>query len=235
MSIKLKALGLGLLAMLAVSAFAAVNAGANITGHFITGSEHTYVTGIQDPGTTDTVHFIADTGGKKIGCDKAIYTGTHKTEPLAPPNTTTELTITPEWDQCYTTPNEGESAEAKWNVDENGCDLIFRSVKEPETNDATVYVKCPENAAIVITHPNCTITVDTQTVGGAIGNGVTYTNKNDGNPWITMDVKVKLNTTYHGGICIFLGTPHTATMEGAVTVTGFSNPQHTIRTGVSAT
>jgi len=226
MSIKLKALGLGLLAMMAVGAFAAMNAGATTNGEFLFGSNPTFVTGIQDKGTTDTVHFRSDLGGNTIGCDVAQYTGKHEGT-----LSTQSLTITPAWSQCYTT----TTAEAKWDVHENGCTLIFTSRKEPEKNDATVDVECPTGKAIVITHPDCEITIAKQTVGGAAGNGVTYTNKTEPAPaWITMNVKVTLTTSYHKGLCTIFGTHHTDTMEGAVTVTGYSNAAHTTRTAISA-
>lgn len=221
MGIKLKALGLGLIAMMAMCAFAAMNAGATVSGHFEFGSEHTFITGEEEE-----LHFVSE-GGSKIGCLKSEYKGTHKSTS----KTTTELTITPAWDECYTTPDG-----TKFGVHENGCDLVFFSRALPEANDATVTVTCPTAKKIVITHPNCDIEVGTQTVGGAAGNGVTYTTKTVENTHvITMDVKVKVAATYHNGICIFLGTNHTATMEGSVWVTGFSNAAHTIRTPITAT
>lgn len=223
MSIKLKALGLGLLAMMAMSAFAAMNAGATTSGHFITESNPTFVTGIHKQGTEHELHFISE-AGDEIGCDHSTYSGKHEGT-----KTTTSLTITPNWTDCYTTPDG-----TKFDVDENGCDLEFTSRANPATNDATVKINCPSKR-IEITHPNCNITVGTQEVGGAAGNGVTYTNKNDGKPWITMNVDVTFAVEYHGGICIFLGTNHHARMEGDVTVTGYSNSAHTVRTGVEAT
>lgn len=229
MSIKIKALSLGLFAMLAMGAFAAVNVGAKVDGHFVFGSEHAFVTGSVQKGTAHNLHFIAE-DGSLMGCDVQQYIGTHKSIV----KTTTEITVTPNWDQCYTTP-EG----TKFPVDENGCDLRFTARALPESNDATAHVACPLGKTIVFTHPNCETTVDPQTVGGAAGNGFTYTNKDVGvagvSDWITMDVKVKVLTAYHGGICVFLGTNHTGTLEGSVTVTGFSNAAHTIRTNITAT
>lgn len=223
MSIKLKALGLGLLAVVATSAFAVTNAGAIVSGHFVTGSEHTFVTGIAAKGTAHNLHFIE--GESEIGCDEQKYVGTHKGT-----KTTTELTITPTWNNCYTTPNG-----AKFDVHENGCHLVFTSRALPAENDATVHVVCP-GAGITITHENCSITVDSQTIGGQIGNGVTYTNQGvSPEEWITMDVNVKVASTYHNGLCVFLGTNHTAVMKGSVTVTGFSNAAHNVRTDITAT
>ena len=218
MSIKLKALGLGLLAMVAMSAFAVMNAAAKTDGHFTFGSHNTVITGEEGD---HELHFRPEGGtdNERIGCDIAHYHGEHKT-PVGQDTTTTELTITPTWSQCYTT----GSPNTKFEVHENNCDLLFTSRKEPEKNDATVHVKCPTSPGIVITHPNCSIRVPAQTVGGAAGNGVTYTTQTETNGihWITLDVKVPgITTHYEGGICIFLGTTHTSTMEGSVTVKGF--------------
>lgn len=225
MSIKLKVLGLGLFAMMATSAFAVVNAGATTSGHFTTASSPTFVTGFhQDEPAAHELHFVSE-NGERIACEKRTYFGKHEGT-----KTTESLTITPSWDQCYTTPKTD-----RWPVHENGCDLEFTSRAEPEKNDATVYIKCPTGKAIEITHPNCNITVATQEIGGEPGNGVTYTNENDGNAWITMNVDVTFAVQYHGGICIFLGTNHHARMVGDVTVTGYSNSTHTTRTGISAT
>lgn len=227
MSIKLKALGLGLLAMMAMSAFAAMNAGAKTDGHFVFGSNPTYVTGIHGSGTEHNLHFVAE-DGSKIGCDHSTYSGKHEDAT----QTTTSLTITPNWTSCYTTPDG-----TKFDVHENECDLEFTS--RAGENDATVNIKCPTNKKIVITHPNCAISVGPQEVGGQAGNGVTYTNKDvevEGKKdWVTMHVKVSFATQYHSGICVFLGTNHTAQMEGSVTVTGFADPSHTVRTNITAT
>lgn len=225
MSIKLKALSLGLLAVVATSAFAVMNAGATVSGHFVTGSEHTFITGIEKE--THKVHFVSEPGAKQLGCDVAQYTGTHKGT-----KTTTELTITPKWEKCQTT----GGTEAKFDVHENGCYFVFTS--RAGENDATVHVKCPPGNKIVITHPNCDIGIPEQTVGGVVGNGVTYTNQGiSPEQWVTMDIKVSgIVATYENKICLFLGTNHnTAIMEGSVTVTGFSNAAHTVRTNITAT
>ena len=181
--------------MVAMSAFA-VNAGANTSGSFDFGSEHTFVTGILG-GPPHELHFV--NGESKIGCNHSTYSGTHKGT-----KTTTELTIVPNWTECYTTPDG-----TKFDVHENGCHLQFTSRSLPD--DATVHVVCPPTKAIVITHPNCEITVTPQTLGGQPGNGVTYTNQDVGvagkTDWVTMHVKVSMETQYHGGICVFLGTP----------------------------
>jgi hypothetical protein len=218
MSIKLKALGLGLIAMLAMGAFSVMNAGATSSGHFTVGSHSTIIKGEEGD---HELHFRPENGtdNERIGCDVANYTGEHNT-PVGKDTTTTELTITPAWSECYTT----GSPTSKFQVDEGDCDLLFTSRALPEANDATVHVKCVTSPGILITHGStCTIRVPPQTVGGAAGNGVTYTTKTEANGthWITLDVKVKVTSHYEAGFCVLLGTGHTSTMEGSVTVKGF--------------
>jgi hypothetical protein len=220
MSTKLKALGLGLIAAMAMSAMVVVNATAQTGGHFVS----------SDPGTTHVIgtesgahqlHFVSEGGeaGQRIGCDNDSYTGT------VSGGTATEITIAPSWSNCYTT----GSPETKFDIHENGCHFVFTVSKTPEGHN-TAHVKCPTGVAgIQITHPNCGIRVPPQTV-----TGVSY--KNEGNPHevtLTSTVK-KITSHYHSGICIFLGTVHSSEMNGSVTVKGFSqagNPVSITATG----
>lgn len=230
MSMKLKALGLGLLAMVATSAFAAMNASATTDGHFVVGSHSAFITGEHAKNTSHELHFRSEEGAERLGCDVAQYTGTH-TNDSKTPTTTTSLTITPKWEQCYTT-----NSSTKFDIHENGCDFLFTA--RAAGSDATVHVKCPNKQKITITHPSCDISIPEQTVGGVAGNGVTYTNIQEPTyDYVTMHVKVsKITAEYHNGICVFLGTHHEkAIMEGSVTVTGFSNADHSIRTNITAT
>lgn len=210
MSMKFKILGLGLLAILATSAFAVVNAGATTGGHFIFSHHHVNIIGEEGP--EHHVHFLAEGGaeGERIGCEVVKYHGTHKND-AATPTTTTSVTVTPTWENCYTTgtPN------TKFDVHENGCHLSFTVRPLPETNHNTVHFICPVGKAVVITHPNCEITVGAQTPTG----GVLYkTMTINGVHAITLVSTATIATQYHGGICVFLGTNHTATMNGSATV-----------------
>jgi hypothetical protein len=216
MSIKLKALGLGLLATMAMGAFAVMNAGATTGGHFTFGAHSVEIVGHESKNDeTHRVHFLATGGepGDRIGCDKVEYKGTHTNTANT---TTTELTVTPSWSECYTTGNPG----TKFEVHENGCDLVFTVRQLPETNDNTVHLKCPAGVkGVTITHPSCDITVPPQTPTG----GVAYkTVTENGVHQITLESTAGLTTQYHSGICIFLGTNHTASMTGSVTVTGIN-------------
>lgn len=211
MSLKLKALGLGLLAMLAMGAMAAIQASAETSGHFYNhnGGNPTFITGTEGPEKNHRIKFRSD-GGTPIECDEAIY----HAETSA--TTTQELTVTPTWKLCHT---EGGAA-GTVVVDHNGCHLVFTSNSKATghnpTTDATVHVVCPAGKAIEVTHPNCTMRMPPQTTNHA----VTYTpDVVNGQPAITLNATAEnITAHYHAGICIFLGTTHKGTMIGSATV-----------------
>lgn len=213
MSLKLKVLGMGLLAVMATSAFAVMNASANGSGgHFVSDVDHTIINAVETGEHKLDFRPHGGAASEQIGCDVDVYTGTTTTK------TTESITIQPHYSNCYTTGN-GTGV----TIDPTGCHFTFTVTKE--TNDQTeqqVHLTCgtPEGPnAVTITHPNCTITVPPQTVN----NAVTYTNKVDpttGKHFITLDVNATFNTEYHGGICVFLGTSQRGELIGSVTVTG---------------
>jgi hypothetical protein len=208
MKVKLKALGFGLIVAMAMSAMAVVNATAETGGHFVSAAAGTTTIVGSELGS-HVLHFISEGSaeGARMGCDEDSYTGT------ASGGTATEITITPNWNKCYTT----GTPEAKFDIDERGCHLLFKVGKAP-TGHNTVDVSCPTGVAgILITHPNCGIVVPPQTV-----NGVSYTNQ--GLPHeVTLTSTVRgITAHYHSGFCIFLGTAHKWEINGSVTVKGFS-------------
>jgi len=156
---------------------------------------------------TDNTQFT----GAAIECTKATYHGTTTAA------ITDSITITPTYIDCATT--EGVWGEV--DVTTNGCTYTFRSTSaatgHKPTHHATVSVVCPAGKAIVIDHPNCTITVPPQTL-----TGVTYTTiEESGKHAITLNVTAThIAGQFHGGICIFLGTSKEFDMNGAVTVKG---------------
>jgi hypothetical protein len=208
MSLKLKVLGMGLLAMIATSAFAVINAGATTPGHFVSSVHHTTIVGEENPGTPHTLHLEGDGLEGQIGCNNASYSGT------ASGTTIESLTITPSYANCLTT---GTSTAV--NVTTNGCTYTFTVTSAGGAARAPVHLFCPTSSGIEVHHPNCTITIKPQTVADA----GEYTNKLDvnGRHYITLDVNATFNDEYHGGICIFLGTNHKGTLKGSATVRGF--------------
>jgi hypothetical protein len=219
MSLKLKVLGMGLLALAATSALAVMNASATVNGHFTNDAAngHALIVGSETgPHTAHSLRFqrTEPTGtntGAPIECTIAKYSGTVNAA------TVESITITPTYELCATT--EGDWGEV--DVTTNGCTYTFRSTSaastEPPTHHATVSVVCPVDEAIEVHHPNCTITVPSQTL-----TGVTYkTDVQSKKHAITLNVTAThIKGEFHGGICIFLGTNKEFDMTGAATVVG---------------
>ncbi|HEX9967864.1 MAG TPA: hypothetical protein VGB06_07950 [Solirubrobacterales bacterium] len=198
MKLKLKALGLGVLAAVAAGSIAAVNASATANGHFTSGTAHVLIKGTEN--TTHKVKLSVD-GGTTFECDEASYTGTTNS------TTVTELTITPTYHKCHTTGG------VIFPKTMNGCDYVFYS--QGTRVHGTVKIICPSGKAIEIHHPNCTITVGTS---HALAGGVSYTNLTQ---QLTANFTVsEIPAEYHAGACIFLGTSHKATMTGSLTIAG---------------
>jgi len=219
MSIKLKILGLGVLAVMATSAFAAVNASAISSGHFTAepvGEDHVIVKGTESnvSGTHNLSFYETNangetTGGAPIKCTHVEY---HGTLSGAAATTTTAIQVRPNYKECST------NAVAPHNVTVDvpaGCGTGVFEFTPRSAGHATVHVKC----AITITHPNCTIVVPVQT---PTGGGVTYTTTTESNKHaITLNSTVTgIHGQFEGGICVFLGTNHVFEMIGSVTVWG---------------
>lgn len=209
MSIKLKALGLGLLAAMAMSAVAAINASATISGHFTQPAANTKITGEETLGTAHRVKFSVD-GGTPIECTKAHYEGTPVAE-----LTFQRLLATPTYSECGT---EG-SGTHNVTVHHLGCEFEFYS-RTTGTGHATTGLVCPAGVnGLLVTHPNCTMRMPPQTLSGITYSTITVNNKHA----ITLEATVSgITAHYEAGICIFLGTTHTGTMNGSATVRGLN-------------
>jgi hypothetical protein len=207
MSLKLKAVGLGLLAMMVTGAFAVMNATAETGGHFVSEKAHTVLKG-SEAAPNHQIKFAVD-GGTPIECTQVTYSGTTEA------TTVTAVTIKPHYTHCKT---EGGTStpEEEVEVTMNGCDYVFTIGKKAASHN-TVDVVCGAQA-IEIHHPNCTITVPGQTVTGmTYGTDTTPGGKHA----ITATATISnIVAQYHGGICIFLGTTHSATMTGSATLSG---------------
>jgi hypothetical protein len=217
MSLKLKALSLGLLAALALSAVAVTNAGATRSGHFTSDSttqETTTLIGSES--THNATHRIefsaAGLPGNPIYCTHASFHGTVN------PNTTQEIRVKPTYSVCTTT-NTNEAV----TVDVNGCEFAFTSRTEP--GDATAGLSCPAGKKVQITDPasGCTLSFGTQKVANAVTYGTdTATTGVHTKHSITLNATAKnIAYTAHGGLCIFVGTNRTdGSMTGSATVKG---------------
>jgi hypothetical protein len=147
MSFKLRALGLGLVAALAMSAVLVMSASATDGGHFISDSVdgHTAISGADE--ATDQTEF---TGGiADVKCSTATYAATTTTA------TATSLTVTPTYAGCT-----GGGGVAHVNM--QGCTYTFTVRPSPETLHNTVHLVCPAvsgGPTIQVTSTGCVITV----------------------------------------------------------------------------
>lgn len=209
MSLKLKALGLSLLAALAVSAVAVVNAAANGEGHFESDVDHTIIKGSE--AGTHTVHLIDKAVAGEIGCDIDNYSATTTTK------TVTSITVTASYADCYTTKEEPNKDEI--DVTMNGCTYTFTVAKNSgNLTEQTVHLLCP-GTKVEVHHPACTITIPQQTVN----TGITYTRVTEnGKHAITMHVDAEFAIERHGLCRFVLPKNGVGTLFGSVTVQGFN-------------
>jgi hypothetical protein len=221
MSIKLKILGLGVLAVMATSAFAAVNASALSNGHFTAEptEHHLILKGTEaTPGNHNLSFYRLNSdgttaSGSPIKCTHAAYEGTLPLEgkPGTEATTTQAVQVRPTYKECST------GAEPPHNIPidiSTGCKNNVFEFKSGGTG--TVNVNCD----ITITHPSCHISILASENKNL--SGVTYTTTTESNKHaLTMNVNVNgIKGTFVSGICVFLGTKHTFEMIGSVTVWG---------------
>ena len=218
---KLKILGLAILACAATSAFAVTNASGTADGHFEHhGATNNAVITAHDGSQTEhkleftrlkaNSHDI-DTSAAAITCTTSEYQGQVATK------TVTTIELFPKYSGCYTT----GAAHGSVVVHTNKCSYTFSAQGARE--HGTVNVDCNHGGAIEITHQNCTIKVPAQTTAATLTEGISYTEKDEnGKKILTADVTVTTITGhYESGICIFLGTSQKFRMEGSVTVRGY--------------
>lgn len=212
MSIKFKALGLSLLAVVAASAFAVVNASAETQskGHFIQDAALTIIDVYDKPPTHQLE--LGQPGFTGITCHEASYAATLSG------TTITEFTVTPVYDGCTTTGGSTDSV----TVHTNGCTYKFTQPnKESAKTEHTLDLVCPTGKTIEITHATCTVSIHAQTV-----KGIGYTTINEQVPGgtegpkhaITLTADVSFAITRHGGFCALLATNSTGTLKGSATV-----------------
>jgi hypothetical protein len=229
MSLKIKALGLGLIAALALSAVAVLSASAETGGHFTSEQEHVILVGSEGGAEDHTTQFNApELSSEPIQCTEVSYTGTIQSAS----KTVTEATIQPTYKKCWLGAHSGEP---NATVKMNECDYVFTVKKlQVESSDSTVHVVCPEGKKIelVLSSLGCTLTIPAQTPAG----GVVYKTKGTGQTHeLTVEVTVT-GITYeaHSGFCIFVATHHTdGKLTGSVTVKGTNTAGEQV--GITAT
>lgn len=216
---KLKILGMALLAVTATSALAAMNASALPSGHFYhhAAQEKAAITAHDGSDFIHRLHFSrlaagshTETTGESITCTTSEYTGEVATR------TATTIEVFPVYKECFTT-NQQTTNHKEVTVKPNGCSYTFHS--QGTRKHGTVTIDCP-TPGIEIIHPNCTIRVPGQTTASTLTEGISYTQVGD-----ELTAHVTVNTItghFESGICIFLGTSHKFEMKGSVTVKGFN-------------
>jgi hypothetical protein len=168
MTHRLKALGLALVAVFAMSAVAASAASAAGVFETSTGSSAT-ITGEQISGTvtekTVTKHEFTTTVGT-VKCSIAKFHGV-----MSSPST--ELTLTPTYEECLIAGNIPAT------VDMNGCDYKFTAGEtvggSSDVIEVSVHVECPPSAEIVVTvvGTTCKIKIPRQTLTGITAENTT--------------------------------------------------------------
>lgn len=216
MSNKLKASGLCLLAVTAVSALVVMNASAESqgTGHF-TSEAATTDLDVRE-GLLSSVHRLelGQPGFTPIICNLASYA-----VPTLQSSTVTDLTVTPTYNGCLTTGGQ----EGTVTIKTNACTYTFTQPnKESAKTEHTVDLTCPFKSGIEIVHATCTITIPAQSV-----KGIGYTTINEsvtpGEPAkhsITLTVNASFAVTREGGFCVLLATNATGTLSGSLTIFG---------------
>lgn len=203
---KIRVLGLCLPAVLAMSALAAIDATATVSGHFT----HDALDGhaiVKGSGSGEH-RLKLEVDGKTPTIECNVYSS----EGTLSSATVTTIAVAPAFANCQT---EGGSANSV-TVDTNGCEFVYHS----GGGSATFSLQCPAGEALVITDPSCEIVVPAQTV-----KGVTYGTavSNPGNKHeLTLSKSVTLSAQHEGGICVFLGTSHQLSITGSTTLAAFS-------------
>jgi len=207
MSFKLKVLGLGLLATVAIASFSAVTASANKEGHFVTtGTNIATIRTTQSP--QHTLEFEIHNFLPGMICDK------HGSEVQNEKETENELILFLEFADCYTTGNPG----VKFPITAKNCPIWLWAAKG--TNPLTEQTwKLDCIIPIEIHHPNCTIKIPSQT--GTTG--ITYTPIIlNGKHAITLDASITYTAHFEAGMCTMLGTSQTGTLKGSLTIEAFN-------------
>ncbi|HEX9966795.1 MAG TPA: hypothetical protein VGB06_02500 [Solirubrobacterales bacterium] len=209
MRIELKALWLGLLAAAALGSLPA-SAAAKSDGHFVSpGNATATIQWSEVARSNHLLEFAFGAAGEGVVCDANTYAVFLLGE------TQSEATTSPTFSKCHTTgQNPGTTI-----IDLNGCSYIFKVAKGTvSSTEQTWRLSCPSGKVLEITHPNCTMTIPTQTAE----NAVTYEpSVIEGVQGITAIFGASLATQYHGGICIFLGTSQIVTLKGSLTMAAY--------------
>jgi hypothetical protein len=239
MTRNLKAFGLALVAVFALSAVAA--SGASATDHTFTSTSGNGLTDLTGE-TEEGVEPVLSAAGAEVVCEHGTYAGTVEGNDVG------EVTVHPEYHGNCRIPTISEEVD----VNTDGCDYrltgkTHETVENEETEEletkagehATVYVECTEGHDITIHDTTFGIVMHIGAQGPLVG--AHYTNLNTStevdneNPAeVTVDATVEGITTTctdtkgtpEGGFCFLLengGTDHNASYEDKVIVKGYED------------
>jgi hypothetical protein len=203
MTRKLKALGLTLVAALALTALAAP---AQAAPEFHSTTAHTALHGTQE--LEHIYVFTAGSGFGGIECTSVTFEGTTTA------TTTPEQTVIPSYGNCH------DSFGRTVHVDLNGCDYKL-TINAANSTEGTAHLVCPTGQSVTLTITSgistvCTVHFPPQTVGG-----ITYHNVGQ---HITVTVhSTGITSLTTGGFfnCGVSGEHQTeGTLEGATTLIG---------------
>jgi hypothetical protein len=168
---KLKALGLALIAMLAISAIVAAAAQAE-EGTFTLEGEQGFIHATREQPLSSPVDYFQTASGNKLACESIHYSSGTLT------GNSNKVTITPD----YTDHTQGSNCKMdnvlKVTITENGCAFVFyhlTTVAGKTDYTTTVEIECPAGKALE-THVHkllsseiaCTTTIKSQTLNGTL-------------------------------------------------------------------
>jgi len=211
MNRKSRALGCSLLVVVTVGASSAMSVSAKTGGHFVSEVSHTSLVLGVSPQSGDDIRISIDAGKEEIECGVVEGHGT-----LAE-STASSFELSTQNTACHTV-----GSEAGWTLHTNECVAKLKVASgDPATTEQTSELICPAGNAMSSTHPGCTFTVPPQ---GNL-NGLTYTKVTvNGKHALTIDVNIQYSIQFHAGVCVFLGTNHTATFSGSTILKGLDTP-----------
>lgn len=210
MNRKLRTLGLGLIAALALSAVVGISASAKTGGHFTSDAANTKLVGTENATHYTELHAV----GQSVICNSTSYAGTQAG------TTATSITLVPTYHNCETTEEDSATVTFK------NCSYRFL-IGEYAHEDNTTELVCPGSEKVEVHTPLCTFTFGSQKPAG----GVAYTTTTiSGKAAITADVTATSISYERHGLCAILGTNGSdGQLTGEVLVSGLdeSNNQPT--------
>ena len=220
MTRNLKALGIALVAMFAMSAVAAASASA-AQHHFTSSSETTYLTA-HSLGEQKFWATTSEPEGNRVFCKSSGVNG------MTTGLEVSEVTVEPSYGECSAFTG---GSEVKAKVTVNGCNYVFTGVTEEDVTGnqtATVHLTCPAEKQVEVEVTGLNLKC-LDMPGGQTLRGVKYETDEESEPHgLIVDAKVHGIESKTTGAC-GEGTHNDGKYEGRVTVEGFKDEAHTQR------